>query len=254
MQFTVDRFHHPKGLAEYQLSNLECGHIVNPATFDVFGAVLLIIDKLREKGSILVTLTRNRLFRESIYDPTAGKLSEKSSFVTGFFIHKSNVERVKSTVSFEFRAALEDVFKKNWEGKLPEKYEAVHIRKGDFKLHQDTYGILSNQYYLNVVQKELPLVVVTDFREESSELISILKPFQIYDSSNSTAWDALAIMSRAEVLHISNSTLSWWGGFGASELGKKVLMPSPFYKSLNSKESNKIFKIENFQTSPANFI
>lgn len=254
MQFTVDYFHHPKGLAEYQLSNLECSHIVKPRTFDAFGAVLVIIDKLRQKGGFLVTLTRNRLFRESIYDPTAGKLSEKSTFVTGFFIHKDNVERVRNTVSFEFCAALENIFKKNWEGKLPEEYEAVHIRKGDFKFHQDTYGILSDQYYLNVVQNKLPLVVVTDFREDSSGLISTLKPFQIYDSSNSTAWDALAIMSRAEVLHISNSTLSWWGGFGASEIGKKVFMPSPFYKSLSPKESDKMFKIENFQTAPSNFI
>lgn len=254
VQFTVDRFHHPKGLAEYQLSNLQCSHIVIPRKFDLFGAVLVIIDKMGEKGSALVPLLRNRLYRESINDPFLERLSKKSTFVTGFFIHKSNVEKYKSTISSEFCTAVNDIFKMNWADKLPEKYEAVHIRKGDFKFHQDTYGILSNQYYLNAIQNKLPLVVVTDFREESSELIRMLAPFQIYDSSNSTAWDALAIMSHAEILHISNSTLSWWGGFGASEIGKKVFMPSPFYKSLNAEDSNNIFKLDRFQTSPSNFI
>jgi hypothetical protein len=81
-----------------------------------------------------------------------------------------------------------------------------------------------------------------------------LKPDLIFDSSNSSAWDALAIMSQAEILHISNSTLSWWGGFGAIEFGKKVYLPSPFYKSLSALETNEIFKLDKFQISPSHFI
>ena len=38
------------------------------------------------------------------------------------------------------------------------------------------------------------------------------------------------MMALAESLVLANSTLSWWGGFLASNKGKTVYSPSPFYK------------------------
>jgi hypothetical protein len=38
------------------------------------------------------------------------------------------------------------------------------------------------------------------------------------------------MMGMAESLVLANSTLSWWGGFLASNRGKIVYSPSPFYK------------------------
>lgn len=254
MRFTTDRFHHPKGLSEYQLSILKCSHILKPKKLNRFGLILVILDKLKKPGELFVTLPGLRLYRESHSDPLTENIPRKSLFFTGYFINKFNVEQVRNTLSHEFCGTLSAIFENKWRSLLPKEYEAIHVRKGDFKFYQDSYGILSDEYYISGVQKKLPLILVTDLREESEDLITLLKPDHIFDSSNSSAWDALAIMSHAEVLHISNSTLSWWGGFGAIENGKKVFLPSPFYKSMSTSESNEIFKLEEFQAAPSNFI
>ena len=61
-------------------------------------------------------------------------------------------------------------------------------------------------------------------------MIEDLKPDLVFSSKNSTAWQAIKMMAMADSLVLANSTLSWWGGFLASNRGKIVYSPSPFYK------------------------
>lgn len=254
VQFTIDRLHHPRGINEYELKPLECEHVLAPKVANLFGLVLAALDKFGEKGRPLVKILSPQLTREIDQHSSPISIGVKTNFISGFFIHKVYVEDVEDIVTREICNTLRKLFLKRWSNTLPELYEAVHIRKGDFTLHLDTYGILSDEYYRLTVQNELPLIIVTEMAEDSRDLIDFLKPALVFDSSNSSAWDALAIMSHAKVLHLSNSTLSWWAGLASKGFGNTVLIPTPFYKSLNSHESNSRFLLNGFETRESIFI
>jgi hypothetical protein len=77
----------------------------------------------------------------------------------------------------------------------------------------------------------MPLVIGTDDVKSAASVIDDLNPDFVFSSSDSTAWQALKMMAMADSLVLANSTLSWWGGFLASNRGKIVYSPSPFYKA-----------------------
>jgi hypothetical protein len=254
VQFTTDRFHHPKGVYEYELGMLECQHILAPKMRNLFGVILAVLDKFGQKATPLVKLLAPRLTREIDQSSVPVIIKDETRYISGFFIHKDYVEDVEEVVTSEICDTLRNLYLNRWRDSLPELYEAVHIRKGDFNIHLDTYGILSDVYYRLVIKGNLPLVIITENAEESSDLINFLKPVLVFDSSNSSAWDALAIMSHAKVLHTSNSTLSWWAGFASKGFGNKVTIPIPFYKSLNANESKAKFLMNGFESRDSTFI
>ena len=253
VQFAIDRFHHPGGLNEYELEVLECEHVLAPKMANLFGLGLAVLDKFGEKTKSLVKLLTPRLIREIDQQSAPINIGMKTNYISGFFIDKVYVEDVEEIVTKEICDELRKLFLKRWIKILPELYEVVHIRKGDFNLHLDTYGILSDEYY-RLIKNESPIIIVTEIAEESSDLIDILKPLIVFDSANSSAWDALAIMSHAKVLHLSNSTLSWWAGLASKGFGNKVIIPTPFYKSLDTHESNSRFLLNGFETRESIFI
>jgi hypothetical protein len=253
IQFTTDRFHHPRGLAEYELERLECEHILAPKVANLFGMVLAVLDKLGGKAKPLVQFLAPKLIREIDQQTSSIIISEKTNYISGFFIDKNYVEAVEEVVTLEICNTLSKIFDKSWSDELPKDYEVLHIRKGDFSLHQETYGILTNEYYCEIQKSDLPLIVVTELASESRELIDLLKPYMVYDSTNSSAWDSLAIMSHAKILHLSNSTLSWWAGVAGKGFGHKVTIPTPFYKTLSIEESNLKFLLHGFETRQSTF-
>jgi hypothetical protein len=254
IQFTTDRFHHPRGLAEYELEKLECEHIIAPKVATQFGLVLAVLDKLGEKARPLVHFLAPKLIREIDQDSSSIEISEKTNYISGFYIDKKYVEDVEEVVTKEICNTLGKIFHKRLSGELPKDYEVLHIRKGDFSLHQETYGILKDEYYCDIHKSDLPLIVVTELAGESRELIDLLKPYKVYDSSNSSAWEALAIMSHAQILHLSNSTLSWWAGVAGKAFGNKVTIPIPFHKNLSIQESNMKFLLHGFEARQSTFI
>jgi hypothetical protein len=254
IQFTIDRFHHPRGLAEYELERLECEHLLAPEVANRFGLILAVLDKLGEKARPLVQFLSPKLIREIDQQFSSIEISEKTSYISGFYIEKEYVEDVKEVVTTEICNTLSKIFLKRWSEELPKDYEVLHIRKGDFSLHKETYGILSDEHYCDIQKSDLPLIVITELAAESRELIDLLNPYMVYDSSNSSAWDALAIMSHAKILHLSNSTLSWWAGVAGKGFGNKVTIPTPFYKTLSIQESNLKFLLHGFEARQSTFI
>jgi hypothetical protein len=74
----------------------------------------------------------------------------------------------------------------------------------------------------------------------------------VFSPSNSSAWQTLRMMSMAESLVLANSTLSWWGGFLASNKGNAVLSPNPFYK--NDLQSNEVLQYKKFVKVDSKFL
>jgi hypothetical protein len=119
------------------------------------------------------------------------------------------------------------------------KWMGIHVRRGDFKSHASTVGLLSSSYYLNAVEQldartedRLPIVVFSDEIEVARELLAPLSP-RVYEwicpPEESSASESLLLMSKASASVIANSTFSWWG----AKLGgpKLVVAPKKWFKS-----------------------
>lgn len=116
----------------------------------------------------------------------------------------------------------------------PAAFAVAHIRRGDYLQHLDFHGIASLSYFERArtqFASDLPLIVVTD-ESRSSELSAIadqLDPQQILSPDElSRPAEVIALMAQASVVLMSNSSLSWWGAFAATD-AQVVVAPRPWF-------------------------
>ena len=211
-------------------SHLEgCGHIEVVVRKDLAGFLIKTLDKASTLNAPLIYKLEEKLnlirTRDSYLIPKLALATPR--LVTGFFINSRNVEEVENAIYPELQKILSRIENaKN----LPEKFQYIHIRRGDYVTNDFAYGLLGTDHYTRFISKDLPLIVGTDDVSSAASLIEDLKPDLVFSSKNSTAWQAIKMMAMADSLVLANSTLSWWGGFLASNRGKIVYSPSPFYK------------------------
>jgi hypothetical protein len=125
---------------------------------------------------------------------------------------------------------------------------AVHIRRGDYLLNQNSFiGALSVDYYRNAIslilerlagaQSKVPIWVFSDdpalVKDEFSEHLD--HSFRFVDPpKNSDPAESMFLMSMARALVISNSTFSWWAAaLGDPEL---VVAPSKWFRDYEDPE------------------
>lgn len=149
------------------------------------------------------------------------------TIITGFFINSKSVEAIENFAFRELESQIEQI---EIPLRLPKRYQFMHIRRGDYATSSTTYGLLGEAYYAKNRDFDLPLIIGTDDVNGAASFIRELKADYVFSPSNSSAWQTLRIMAMAESLVLANSTLSWWGGFLASNRGNSVFSPTPFYK------------------------
>ena len=119
-------------------------------------------------------------------------------------------------------------------------YVAVHSRLGDY-LNIDTarfHGITDPEW---LIEKALEIAaetkvekirVFTDSPEEFVKRTKQIHDCEIEIDNSHTSWEALLGMARATGLVISNSTLSWWAAFLATQVWERaipVVAPCPWF-------------------------
>ena len=110
-------------------------------------------------------------------------------------------------------------------------YTVIHVRRGDYRAVKNPLawmGCLADEYFIQWA-KEHPssrIVLLAEHEEEVEDLVSALRPILVLDSSSTTPWETLAIMSLATTFLGSNSSLSWWGAWVASINGASTFLPS----------------------------
>ncbi|WP_426827190.1 alpha-1,2-fucosyltransferase [Candidatus Planktophila dulcis] len=207
----------------------QCDHVQLVARKDLVGFVCMALDKASTLNAPLTTLLEKQLgalrTKDSYFIPEFPTTMPK--LVTGFFINSRNVEQVEEVLHPELQRIISNI---EMPRLLPMKYQYVHVRRGDYVTSDPTYGLIGANHYRRFIREDLPLVVGTDDVSSAASLIADLNPDFVFSPSDSTAWQALKMMALAESLVLANSTLSWWGGFLASNRGKTVYSPSPFYR------------------------
>jgi hypothetical protein len=114
----------------------------------------------------------------------------------------------------------------------------LHIRRGDYKSHSSSIGLLGEKYFMSSLEiaKEIaPHSSVWLFTDEpygfDSEFLDGQAKycFKPQPPSGTNAAEVMLLMSKGAVNITSNSTFSWW----ASTLGKaqRVIAPSKWFKS-----------------------
>ena len=94
-----------------------------------------------------------------------------------------------------------------------DKYIAIHIRRGDYKPHEQ--GYLSVDYYKSICNQlpKLPIIIYSDDLRVAQEVGKEIDAKYILGSEDASEWELLASFSSSCIAIIANSSLSWWGGF-----------------------------------------
>lgn len=150
------------------------------------------------------------------------------SLIRGYF--QSFVYLDKLRVSGNFKP-LTLKFPSDWYKNMTslldaEKPAAIHLRRGDYRLLAEQFGLLSNNYYWDALQ-ELGKTIGDEFnvwiysddmaaaKEELGpmlEQVSGLKTIRwIEPPPGNDPAESLLLMSQASANIISNSTFAWWG-------------------------------------------
>jgi hypothetical protein len=116
----------------------------------------------------------------------------------------------------------------------------VHVRRGDYKNLSNSFGVLSNEYYVQALaeaRKLLPQNPIWLFSDEVDIAVEIFSSTQlkidrvIYDQDLLDATESLYLMTRCAGHVVANSTFSWWGA-ALSKSSEIVIAPNPWFRGI----------------------
>lgn len=180
------------------------------------------------------------------FDENLEKITLNRKFLSGYFqsavyvqvlaAENSQVLRVLPKVSTQW---FEDTRREI----LEVKPIVIHVRRGDYIKHADTYGLLSDEYFikaLELIREQNPesqnaeIWVFTDSPESVNAALPILisNTTRLVEAPIGTSDSEILIaMSFADKLVISNSTFSWWAAM-LNLPNKFVIAPNKWYKNM----------------------
>jgi hypothetical protein len=121
----------------------------------------------------------------------------------------------------------------------------LHVRRGDYLVHLDDFGMLSLDYYrkaLDFAHQSFPEREVWVFSDEVQKAKDFLDPLAdknfhwITPPAESNGAESLILMARGSINIIANSTYSWWGAMLNQE-NPLVVAPSKWFKNQTDPEA-----------------
>jgi hypothetical protein len=193
------------------------------------GFLLKLLDKLSLYSMQLSRLIQRKL---RIQTETEDALTQDAWLQRGFFQVKPLPENVLQRLNDMFISVVQsDKLQTSLKKRMPfllGRYQAIHIRRTDFFSTES--GVVDPNSQVKQLQIGLKVVICTDATTAEIATKIDITNVEVITPSESTAWEALAILSGAEYLIMTNSTLSYWAGFIASKAGKNVCAPTIWNK------------------------
>lgn len=116
----------------------------------------------------------------------------------------------------------------------------VHIRRGDYLEQKDSLGVLSSEYFKNVIESLPSIYCNREIWIFSDDIGGLERDFEDFlpkrvrmiDSTQAnSATESLLLMSKGAVIVISNSTFSYWSAMLSDE-GAQIYAPNKWYKNM----------------------
>jgi len=118
----------------------------------------------------------------------------------------------------------------------------VHIRRGDYRNHAETIGVLDFRYFKNALDiipqnENSEFWIFSDSVEVAKDfaqfaLLPDLRTQIIRAPSESPDAESMLLMTLGSSLVISNSTFSWWGAY-LNKNADFVIAPKKWFRNLN---------------------
>ena len=201
----------------------------------------IIFEFLKIKNQKLFELInfKNHFFAEQQNLEISREILSKALFIQGFFQRAWIVEEVWDILRREI-SEVSEYFSENRMEMLSEK-TAMHVRRGDYVLSPNTWGLLSLQYYKEALGDLNGVKCFTDMDiNQAKKFFENSPSVQILTPNDANEISVLLNLSKMNKLAIANSSLSWWGGFLASKKAALVIAPDPWFRKSDS-WSNEIF-------------
>lgn len=150
------------------------------------------------------------------------------SFSNRFFFVKGNFEQIRflpddeSVLSvLEETPKQSDWYRRNQKAFSSEQILAVHIRLGDYLHNSHLYNVISENYYLNAIDKLNEktnfgrVLIFTDDKKSAERLYpTVSKRYDFLDPPSSfCSIELLKLLSSAKGIISTNSTFSWWATY-----------------------------------------
>jgi hypothetical protein len=199
-------------------------------------------------SKLLLNFWNSEIFYETdqnafTFNPKILELDSTNKIYIGHWIHWKYLYCELSEVLLDIKNFLNSLSltESLIDSRLPNV--VIHVRHGDYlkRGNQSIFGVVTNESYefqINLLRKkfgEINLITVTDDYElvNDKSLVSIfgkILPPNLLDE-----WNALSLMSKADFVISSNSTLSWWGAMLATSNKAIGMIPEKFYRGIDSK-------------------
>ena len=192
-------------------------------------------------------LLSNNVLKQKIYfskvigfDENIYKL-EPNIKIHGYFQSYVHFKKYKDIFGGLKLRAESEWFKKHSLDAQNNSFTCLHIRRGDYVEHQEIYGLLSSEYYINALEmasqwtQNRNLWVFSDDIEAAKKVLINIKGWKIEwvdPSQTNDPVEQLLIMSKADCFILANSTFSWW----SAALGKEssyVIAPTKWYRGID---------------------
>lgn len=163
----------------------------------------------------------------------------QSKIVRGYFqdprVAQSSLPALRKVVSSSYNP---EVSKAGYWGELKAPIITIHYRRGDYLNHSQTFGLLSNDYFVRACElarqesgiNSVRIISDGDSRPLEMELREKGFRCEALTTDAMSPMQLLWVFSRLQgYLAVSNSSFSWWGA--ALNKTVNVICPEPWFRS-----------------------
>jgi hypothetical protein len=208
-----------------------CSHEIKVIESNILNYGFGFLSRVRNKSSVLarILVVLFSVAETKLPSDSFNFSKKPPRYIRGYFQSPKLVEESLDLYKDELLDATELMIKNSsyWNSEILGR-KMLHIRRGDFTKNKETVGLLTVEYFLKQVEKNEEILIFTDERSDSPEVLENFPTSIILGADSLDTWSSFSLLSHARHMVASNSTFSWWAGVISVLRGGEVMAPQPW--------------------------